>query len=171
MVCLCMPLLPSVLPALGKLAVGLRGRWTGAGHRRALETSWCCGSNFTFLFLSFSPPFLFPSPLQVLSLDKSVSLLPVLSILPACLFPANAPFSGQGQPRDRQHTCSACSSGSVLAAAVPGLTGSTACPAGALECLHGWSLPSSLRCGSAGQGLPGCARYPAWCQAGGCHCH
>lgn len=48
---------------------------------------WCCRSNFTFLFLSFSPPFLFPSPLQVLSLDKSVSLLPTLSILPTCLFP------------------------------------------------------------------------------------
>lgn len=34
-----------------------------------------------------------------------------------------------------------------------------------------WSLPSSLRCGSAGQGLPGCAEYPAWHQAGGWHYH
>lgn len=53
----------------------------------------CYTSNFTFLFLSFSPPFVFPSPLQVLSLDKSVSLLSALSVFPAHLLPASAPFS------------------------------------------------------------------------------
>lgn len=101
---------------------------------------WCCRSNFTFLFLSFSPPFLFPSPLQVLSLDKSVSLLPTLSILPACLFPASALFSGAGSLLAASYACLCWGPGMSLA----------------LECPRAWSLPSSPRCGFAGQGLPGC---------------
>lgn len=62
LVCWHLPLCPSVLSALGELGMRLRDR----GLMQAIGELWkllgCCRSNFTFLFLSFSPPFLFPSP-------------------------------------------------------------------------------------------------------------
>lgn len=139
------------------------------------ELHGCCGSNFTFLFLSFSSPFLFPSPLQVLSLDKSVSLLSVLSILPACLFPASAPFSGAG-PAWGQAARAALPLwvGHSWQQAVPSLKGEhclSLMAAGALECPCAWSLLSFPKHGSVGRGLLGCAGHPAQGQAGGWHCH
>ena len=62
MVCWHLRLYPSVLPALGKLGVSLGVE----GLVQAIGELWkllrCCASNFTFRFLSFSPPFLFPFP-------------------------------------------------------------------------------------------------------------